>query len=142
LVFLAFFYNFLMRQPSRWGAPVLLFPTWVHQPNGGPVFLSLRILTILLHHCQHNINNIPSVRKNSQVTSQSRRKKSSPMAWGIGSFLSHRPPITFSIREEVSWSLGEDINSLGTAHVSINSSTKRLVALSPVSSSVVPNFLF
>jgi hypothetical protein len=64
------------------------------------------------------------------------------VARGIESFLGHQPPVTFSMREEVSQSSGEDINSPGTAHVSIKSSTKCLVALGPVSSSPIPNFLF
>ena len=42
--------------------------------------------------------------------------KSSPAAWGLGSFLCHRPLVTFSMPEEVSRSLGEDITSLGTTH--------------------------
>jgi hypothetical protein len=65
---------------------------------------------------------------------------SSPAARGIGTFLGQRPPVTFSIRAEDSWSSGEDIVSPGTAHVSNKSATKRSEALDP--SAVVPSFLF
>jgi hypothetical protein len=36
------------------------------------------VLTVLVHHCRHNSNNIPSVRKHPQVTSHARRKEVFP----------------------------------------------------------------
>ena len=33
------------------------------------------VFTVLIHHCRHNNSNIPSVRKNLQVTSHARRKE-------------------------------------------------------------------
>jgi hypothetical protein len=50
---------------------------------------------------------------------------SSPAAWGIGTFLGHRPPVTFSIRAEDSRSSGEDILPPRAVQVPINSIAKR-----------------
>jgi hypothetical protein len=50
---------------------------------------------------------------------------SSPAARGVGMFLGHRPPVTFSIRAEDSRSSGEDILSPKVAQVPINSIAKR-----------------
>jgi hypothetical protein len=50
---------------------------------------------------------------------------SSPAARGVGTFLGHRPPVTFSIRAEDSRSSGEDILSPKVAQVPINSIAKR-----------------
>jgi hypothetical protein len=46
----------------------------IRDPDDRPTFLR-SVLTVLLHHCQHNNSNIPSVRKNIQVTSHARRKE-------------------------------------------------------------------
>jgi hypothetical protein len=50
---------------------------------------------------------------------------SSPTARGIGTFLGHRPPVTFSIRAEDSRSSGEDILPPRATQVTINSTAKR-----------------
>jgi hypothetical protein len=45
----------------------------VPDPSDCPT-LPRRILTILLHHCRYNSSNIPSIRKNLQLMSHTRRK--------------------------------------------------------------------
>src|SRR5688572_13287016 len=67
-------------------------------------------------------------------------KKSSPAARGIGTFLGHQPPVTFSIRAEDSRSSGEDIHPPGAAHVPINSIAK--LSETPSPPIAVPSFLF
>jgi hypothetical protein len=50
---------------------------------------------------------------------------SSPAVGGIGMFLGHRPPVTFSMCAKDSWSSGEDILPPRAAQVPINSIAKR-----------------
>jgi hypothetical protein len=66
---------------------------------------------------------------------------SSPAARGIGTFLGHRPPVTFSIRAEDSQSLGEDILPPRAAQIPINSTAKRSETPNPPPTAV-PIFLF
>jgi hypothetical protein len=45
----------------------------IGEPDNRPTLLR-SVLTILVHHCRHNNNNIPSVRENPQATSYTRRR--------------------------------------------------------------------
>jgi hypothetical protein len=55
------------RQTSRLSR-LLRLTKGIPDPNDRPTFLH-SFLTVLLHHCRYNSSNIPSVRKNLQVTS-------------------------------------------------------------------------
>jgi hypothetical protein len=50
------------------------FTPSIGEPDDRPTLLR-SVLAILVHHCRHNISNISSVRKHSQVTSHARRKE-------------------------------------------------------------------
>jgi hypothetical protein len=60
------------------GAADFAPPAFFASRKGSPILTTVRrfcaALTILLHHCRYNSNNIPSVRKNLEVTSHTRRK--------------------------------------------------------------------
>jgi hypothetical protein len=59
-----------LRAPPR----LLRLTHRIRDPDDRPAFLR-SVLTIPLHHCRYNNSNIPSVRKNLQVTSHARRKE-------------------------------------------------------------------
>jgi hypothetical protein len=59
-----------LRAPPR----LLRLAHRIRDPDDRPAFLR-SILTVPLHHCRYNNSNIPSVRKNLQVTSHARRKE-------------------------------------------------------------------
>jgi hypothetical protein len=111
----------------------------VPDPSDRPALLS-RILTILLHHYRYNSSNIPSIRKNLQLTSHTRRKYVFTGRGGIEMFLGHRPSVTLIIRAEDSLSSGEDILPPRATQVPINSTAKQSETPNPLAA--VPNFLF
>jgi hypothetical protein len=61
------------QQPSCSPAPFRLAHR-IRDPDDRPTFLR-SVLTVPLHHCRYNSSNIPSVRKNLQVTNHARRKE-------------------------------------------------------------------
>jgi hypothetical protein len=51
----------------------LCFTPRICNPDDRPTLLG-SVLTVLVHHCRHNSSNIPSIRKNPQATSYTRRR--------------------------------------------------------------------